>query len=336
LIAVVLWFLYLVRGILSPFILAALFAYLLSPLVIWLRTRGINRVLAVVLLYLVFFGAIIAATVIVVPVISRELSEFKAHVPVYFEHVKTFLHALQRLVERWLPVAFEQPVIGNAIDGARQFAADSLTRAPRFVFGIFSVFSFGVLVLFLTFLMLLFGGRMITALFEVMPARAVETGLNIVWEIDRVLGNYIRGQIIEALVVAILSVIGYQLLGIKYAIIIGIVAGFANLIPYVGPATGAALAVTIGLIQTGDIVIAPKVALVAAAVQFVDNNLVQPAVMSRGMHLNPLVIVFAFLAGAELYGALGMVLAVPVAAMVQSVVGIIMKFRRVSYESARQ
>ena len=155
------------------------------------------------------------------------------------------------------------------------------------------------------------------AFIHLVPNRYFEMTLTVIHKIDQQLGWYLRGQFTEAFVVGLLSVVALWLLDVQYFIIIGIFAGLANMIPYVGPVAGAIPAIVVTGIN-GDKPIKILYIIVAfVIVQLIDNVVVQPFVLSKSVHLHPLIIVFAVLIGGQFFGLLGMLLAVPVAGIIK-------------------
>ena len=135
--------------------------------------------------------------------------------------------------------------------------------------------------------------------------------LNVVYKIGIKLGKYIRSWLIEAAVVGVLSMLGLLFMGVKYSIIIGVAAGIANLIPYLGPVVGAVPAILVTLIQTGNLEMVLPIIGLFVAIRVVDDLIIVPAVYSKGAEIHPLTIVLLILIAAEIGGILGMVLAVP-------------------------
>ena len=131
------------------------------------------------------------------------------------------------------------------------------------------------------------------------------------------MGWYLRGQFTDAFVVGLLSVMALWLLDVQYFIIIGIFAGLANMIPYVGPVAGAVPAIVITLINGKEPISVLYIIIAFAIVQLIDNIIIQPLVLSKSVNLHPLIIVFAVLIGGQFFGLLGMLLAVPAAGIIK-------------------
>ena len=174
-----------------------------------------------------------------------------------------------------------------------------------------------VIVPFVVFFLLKDGRDMKKSFIYYVPNRYFEMTLNVIHKIDQQLGGYLRGQFIEAFVVGILSVFALWILDVQYFIVIGVFAGLANLIPYIGPVAGAIPAIVITLLNGGDSTMILYIIFAFAIVQIIDNVLLQPLVLSKSVNLHPLIIVFAVLIGGQFFGILGMLLAVPAAGMIK-------------------
>lgn len=313
------WFVHAVRGILAPFVISAVCAYVLSAWVGRLEARGIRRSVAVALLFLGFTLAFVGAIAAAVPRLAREVSAFGAKLPEYTESAKAASARLSQDLERRFPVIGEQKIMEKVAARAQVFSEKVAADLPSHLAGVAALLPLAVLVPFITFFLLVESRRVVDWLFEKLPAGHTETTLSLLSEIDESLGRYMHGQAVESLCVGTLAAIGLHLIGIDYAIIIGGVAGFANMIPYLGPFVGSVPALVIGFVEFQSFEIVLKVALVFGVVQFLDNNLIQPTIMSKGVNIHPLIVIFAVMAGAEIGGVLGMFLAVPVACIVKVV-----------------
>ncbi len=182
---------------------------------------------------------------------------------------------------------------------------------------VLSVVTYVVIIPFVVFFLLKDGRKMKKAFIHYIPNRYFEMILNVIHKIDQQLGWYLRGQFTEAFVVGLLSVIALWLLDVQYFIIIGIFAGLANLIPYIGPVAGAIPAIIVTIVNGGSPISILYIAIAFSMVQLIDNIFLQPLVLSKSVNLHPLIIVFAVLIGGQFFGVLGMLLAVPAAGILK-------------------
>jgi predicted PurR-regulated permease PerM len=318
-------FLFVVRDILMPFILSAFFAYLLSPMIGFLETKGIKKVAAITILYIIFLTVFVSVIIIFIPKIFSEISSLSQKIPQYINFVGNSFHTIQTNLENKYPIIKQQKVFEKIILNIQQFLENFVSKIPSVLFGIFSIISLFVLIPVITFFFLLVGKDSMNKLLNFLPSRYTETTLSIICELDEILGNFLRGQFLESTIVGILSIIGLLILEIDYAIIIGTIAGLANMIPYLGPFVGCVPAIIVALVKFGSLRMVVKVVIMFAIIQFVDNNFVQPIILSKGVKLHPVTVMFVLLAGAQIGGVIGMFFAVPIAAMVKTTFLIIAK-----------
>lgn len=318
-------FLYFARGILTPFLIAAFITYLLSPLVVKIQSYGYRRWVAVAVLAAFFILIMVALIVIFIPILLEEIDKLRMNISSYYGYVLNYVELAKSKMETMLPLLKEYQVYDVAIGKVQGFVTSEAQKVPQYLMSIFSVFSIIVLIPMLVFFMLLGGTRSIHTIVELVPSSSVETILSVIYEMDYVLGRFIRGQLIEAVFVGTMSVIVLSIFDVNFALTIGIVAGFANMIPYLGPFVGVTLASVVGLVQFQDIFILVKIIPSFLIIQFLDNNIIQPLVVGQNVDLSPVTMVFAMLAGAQVFGFIGIVFAVPVMAIIKTIFFMLVK-----------
>jgi predicted PurR-regulated permease PerM len=211
-----------------------------------------------------------------------------------------------------------QPIIGQDTDLATLIQTHGsrlinvlLGRTTELVGGLFSGIMLIVIVPFVAFFFLREGRRITHGMIEMVPNGYFEMTLNLLHSINNSIGGYIRGQILAVSVVAILAGVGLMLIGMPYAWPIGVLAGLSNMIPYLGPIIGIAAATVVALATLGGMSMVTKVVIVFAIIQIVDNVLIQPIVIAKSVDLHPLVILVVVMIGSDLWGIVGMLVAVP-------------------------
>ena len=205
----------------------------------------------------------------------------------------------------------------NIQNEINELLADFTKQMISFAANLVSIISTVVIIPFVTFFLLKDGRDMKKLFISYIPNRYFEMSLNVLHKMDLQLGGYLRGQFIEAFVVGMLAILALWILGVKYFILIGIFAGLANLIPYVGPVAGAVPAMLVAITNGADLSMIIYIAVAFVIIQLIDNILMQPLVLSKSVNLHPLIIVFAVLIGGKIFGLLGMLLAVPVAGILK-------------------
>jgi predicted PurR-regulated permease PerM len=179
--------------------------------------------------------------------------------------------------------------------------------------------TFFIIVPFVLFFFLGQGRTIKRAIIELVPNRYFELVLNLLYRIDGQLGGYIRGMVLSVMIVSLLSITGLYIIDLEHFLVIGLLAGLANVIPYLGPLIGIVAGVIAAVLQYSALsfgVVLPVI-IVFLIVQIVDNVFVAPVVVARSVNLHPLLVIFAVLVGSELFGAVGMLLAVPTTAVIK-------------------
>ncbi|MDR3306907.1 MAG: AI-2E family transporter [Endomicrobium sp.] len=318
-------FLYLARAVLAPFLIAAFITYLISPIVTRIQAFGYKRYVGVTIVAAVLVSIFAEILIIVIPILINELESFQFNADQYYEYFLNYLGAIRGKVESAFPVLKRYDISNAVISKSKDFLLYAARQIPNYLANIFSVFSIMVLIPMLVFFMLLRGSKDLKSLVGLLPSNYIETVLSIVYQIDAIFGRYIRGQIIEAFFVGGMSVLSLSVFGVNFALLIGIIAGLANLIPYLGPIVGLALAVVVGVAQYQTFAIVVKIVAAYAIIKFLDDNFIQPLVVGYNVNLGPVSMVFAMLAGGHIFGFLGVVFAVPVAAIFKAVFAMLLK-----------
>ncbi|MBD3184574.1 AI-2E family transporter [Candidatus Poribacteria bacterium] len=321
--------LYYIRSIVVIFALAFLASYILSPAIKFFERRNMNRLLTVCIFYAVFVAAVVISVVIILPMIWGELKDLQTGIqstlsdPDFSRELLARIEDIQDRLSRTFP-ALKDIDIGAQFDmekglsGAASWFLDYVGQLVRTITTysgkIIWVIIVIILIPFVTFFMLKDAGTIKRSAMRLVPARYSDTTLELLQKIDRQIGRYIRGRIAQSLILSFLTIIILRILGVRYYLVIGGIAGFANLIPYIGPVMIAIpplllVAYDYGLIR---MIIAGAV---LGALQIVDNAILVPLVVGKSVDLHPVVTIFVVFVGGQLFGLLGMIIAVPVASI---------------------
>ncbi|MCK4559585.1 MAG: AI-2E family transporter [Calditrichia bacterium] len=310
---VISWLIYSLSTIITILLLSALIAYILDPVASYLEAKGMSRVYATIIIFLLFFVTIGITSWTLLPGLLGELNTLQQGLSL--EDTSSLSKKVETFIGTNLGfINVENLEIEEKIRNAFSLLTDELLTILA---NLLSIISFVVIIPFVVFFLLKDGRKMKKAFVHFVPNRYFEMTLNVLHKIDQQLGWYLRGQFTEAFVVGLLSVIALWLLDVQYFIIIGIFAGLANLIPYVGPVAGAIPAIVVTLVNGSEPVKILYIVVAFALVQLIDNVVLQPMVLSKSVNLHPLIIVFAVLIGGQFFGLLGMLLAVPAAGIIK-------------------
>ncbi|MDX1531090.1 MAG: AI-2E family transporter [Rhodothermales bacterium] len=308
----VVWLLAPLGAVVQVVLLGALLAYLLDPLANRLEARGMGRTAAAALVFVGLLALLVGPVVVLAPALSEQVQSLQEF------DVSQAIVALER-IEAWMEARLAPLGVGELdLQGrAAAFAAAHVADALNVLPGVLGLLVQLVMIPFVAFLLLRDGRRFRKGFISLVPNRYFEFTLNVLHKADEQLGGYLRGQLLCATVVAMLSIVALWLLGVEYYVLVGIVAGLANLIPFLGPAIGALTAIAVDVATTGGFDKVLPIVVAFAIIQTIDNVGTQPVLLSRNVELHPLVILIVLLIANQIFGFLGLLLAVPAAAMVK-------------------
>lgn len=322
-VAVLLYIIGLLRPVLAPFVAAFILAYLLNPLVDKIHTRfHLRRWLAITLIYAVTSIVIGVLLWIVVPLIWDQIVYTKNRIPDVARWINRDMRSwiIENTGFRMERFDFSQ-VTTQVTDYLQQRYSSTdvqqmLSRLTSSGMSIINVLGLAVLVPIVAFYFLMDWKDMLFHIKNLIPRRYVPRVIQIARECDEVLGAFVRGQLLVMVLLGIVYAGGLQLIGISVGILIGMVAGLASIIPYLGFATGLIAAIIACLFQYGgDWKMLALVGLVFMVGQIIEGYVLQPLLLGDRIGLSPVAVIFAVLAGAQLMGFTGMLLALPVAAL---------------------
>lgn len=318
LVLIALYFLYLVRGLFFSFALAAFIAYILSPLVSAIERRGTPRVGAILLAYLALFFVGAAVFLYGVPRLVEQLNSLLVAIPEYAGQVREIIQSLQAIYTGLgLPDEMRE-VLDEGIVWVEESVLEFVRKLMAALVGtvgyVFKILLAPVLAYYFLKDLELIKRKAVLAV----PEEWREEALELLKEIDRVLGSFIRGYLTVAAVVGFLTALAMAVLGLEFAFMLGLFAGLTELIPYFGPVIGAVPAVGLALLHSKWL--AAKVALTFLIIHQLEGNIISPKILGDKVGLHPLLVIFSLLAGGELYGLAGMLLAVPAAAVLKIII----------------
>ncbi len=325
--------LYLTRGILSPFILAIVTAYILMPLVDWAQASSrLPRVAVIALLYLLFIGALALFVALIEPELARQTTGpdglFQSGSTVS-ESVLDLVSQNARIVEALQRVGidivgFSDPAYAEKRAVLSRRLQDELNQATQpgqvreIAVATFSALLRIIIWFFATFYLLLNGRNHLAYLFRFVPERRTDQMATILSRIHIILGRYLRGQLYLIVIMAVAIYIALRILHVPYALPIAIGTGILEIVPFIGPiiATSGAALIALSTRGTGTMI---AVIVVYLIFRQIEDQIVVPQLIGRVVHLDPVVTIFVVLAGEHLAGIVGVLLAVPIAAALRVV-----------------
>ena len=304
-----------------PFIMAVVISYVLHPLVIKLEEKKVRRPVGILLIYLVFGTVLTVITIFVIPQLINNTRELINILPgITIEYRNNFNGMVNIISTSTWPEDIKSAIfreINRGVQIAENMVLDTLkntlTGLMKTVGTLFDL----VLSLIIAYYILKDAEYFKNVSLSLVPKRWRKGIIGGAREINGVLSNFIQGQLLTALIVGSLEVIGLIIVGVKYPLILGMLGGVANIIPYFGPFIGAIPAVAVALIESP--VKAVWTVLVFVIIQQIDNGFISPKIIAGRLGLHPVTTILAVLIGGEFFGIVGMLVAVPVAAMVKVV-----------------
>lgn len=239
--------------------------------------------------------------------------------PGYLALMKDYNRSTQEQLETSIPMLKEFDLAGKINSKLQSIGTDLLEETPQIVGQLLSGLTFVIIVPLVLFFFLGEGRSIKRAMIELVPNQYFEMVLNLLYRIDLQLGGYIRGMVLSVIIISLLSITGLYIIGLEYFLVIGTLAGVANVIPYLGPLIGIIGGVIAAALQysTLSLGVVLPVVVVFLFVQLMDNVFVAPVVVARSVNLHPLIVIFVVLVGSQLFGAVGMILAVPATAVIK-------------------
>lgn len=319
LIALVIWLLLsLLAPVLMPFVLAGVLAYALHPLVEWLHARRIPRWLGAGLAITLLMLVLLAVLLLIVPVITKQVPLLREQVPVLLENLNVWLVPLLARfgIELQVDVSLVREWMQKLVSGHESQLLESLLSSLR-IGGSALAAVFGNLILapIVAYYLLLDWNGMIRRSKAMIPPRWLPATQNFLDETDQVLGQYLRGQLLVMGVLAVFYTVGLALVGLKLALPIGVFTGLAVFIPYLGFGVGLVMALLAAVLQFQAVLGVALVGAVYVVGQVVESMYITPRLLGERIGLHPIAVIFALMAFGQLFGFVGILVALPASAV---------------------
>lgn len=305
---------------LAPFLLAAAFAYVLNPIVTYFEARGYKRLHLVVAAYLGAAGLAFFAYAGLKGVILEETELFQTRAPAYLQKIQQTAAQQQAVLTKKLPLP--PKVAEHALESALGGALHAVQELPSHVIALLPLLAHALLIPFIGFFFLMDGPSGVESLIQSCPSRFVEQAIHLLSEIDTALGNYLRGLIIVATIIFVLSFVGLVALGVDNALLIAAISAVSSVVPYFGLVMGILVGGAMAFYQFGVPSAALKVALLFLGIRGVEETLIQPIIARHSLHMHAMTNLLVLILGGELFGFLGLVFAVPAAGVMKALVSV--------------
>jgi len=315
-------------GLFLPILISLIVTFLLDPMVQFFEREKIGRTASIFIVYaLIFIISLLILLLIGPPNWKGMVQALKADFPRYIGRALEYLNSLLAVAQQHLPFIKNYDIPERVHEWAQSVFELVLLQTPKSAMRIGSLF---LLVPLFSFFFLRDSRRIMRGLIALTPNRYFEMVLDIYDHVSWQLAHFIRGRILEALIIGIVVWLGLSLTDIRYAPILAIIAGVTNLLPYIGPIIGMIPGLVIALVDLGmggQFWWIFCVYLLIAQI-ILDNFILIPILISRVSNLHPLLVILAIVMGGKLYGVLGMIIGVPIASIINIIILEIRQYRR--------
>jgi len=319
--AAFLFVLWALGNVILPFIVGGAIAYFLDPVADRLERAGLSRVLATAIIFVFLVAIVIVSLLVIIPVLIQQTNDLIQSTPDLFNQLRSSLtERFPNIMEDGSPLRQSLGSIGQTI---QERGGELLQQVLSSAAGVVNVLVFLVVAPVVAFYLLLDWDKMVARIDDLLPRDHAETIRMLAGEIDRTLASFIRGQGTVCLILGTFYAVALMVVGLQFGLVVGLIAGLLTFIPYVGALVGGVLSVGLALFQFwGDWWMIVAVAAIFQVGQMVEGNILTPKLVGSSVGLHPVWLIFALSAFGTLFGFVGMLVAVPVAAAI----GVIVRF----------
>jgi predicted PurR-regulated permease PerM len=317
-----------ITQLLTMLIAAVVIAYIFSSVISAFERLGIKRTVAVILFFVLVGGFVIAVDLIFFSDLKQEIMNVFAKFPEFSRQIQDALLLIaQNSAEKYPFIASSIMNLVDNLFGPSGFlerapnASKILKQATPFMMAL-------MLVPFFVFFLLKDWPGIMKRVMAWVPPSYVETTISVIEEINILVGKYLRGLAVDCFVIGVLASVGLWLIGINYPITLGILSGVANIIPYFGPIIGCSVSLLVALMQYRSFDPVWNVVVLYLVIKLMDDFVIQPLLIGKGVHLHPMLLVITLIVGERLFGIMGMILGVPVVTAAQKTVVILLEHHR--------
>jgi predicted PurR-regulated permease PerM len=309
---------YLLSDLIIILIISILLAFIFDPIVSMLEQEGFNRLASTLFVFIGFGLFVYLSLSVVIPKFTIQMNQLIEKLRYIDLHEQ--LTILEKEIQSFIPFFTVGELSKRVEDFIENQIVNSFDSISILLSSIFSVAAILVIVPFISFFLLKDSRNILQGILHLMPNNYFEMSYYILKKVSIQIGRFVRAWIFDATFVGTFCGFGFYIIGIENALPLGVIAGLGHLVPYMGPIIGGIPAAIISIIQFGDLSQIPYIIIVLSLVYTFDNGFVQPYVFAKSVDMHPIVIILLIIAGSQLFGLLGMLLAVPTAAVVRTLV----------------
>ncbi|MCK9424793.1 MAG: AI-2E family transporter [Ignavibacteriaceae bacterium] len=296
--------------------LSVLLAFIFDPIINFLEKNSFKRLHAILFVFLIFSLLGLGIYSYIIPAILKQTNALFLKLNV--ETIKSQFSLFEDHMQTLFPFATKDVITRQVEKLSTGMLENLFKQVSPFLTNIFSFLAVIIILPFTTFFILRDRIQIIKGVVSVLPNRYLEMSYTVIKKVTQQLGRYVRGWMLDALFIGLACGLSFQLIGVDNALALGALAGVGHLIPYFGPIIGGIPALLISFLQYGDFSKAPIIILFLLIIYALDNGIVQPFIFSKSVNMHPLMIIFLIIAGGQLYGVLGMLIAIPTATVIKT------------------
>ena len=327
------YLIYILRSVLMPFVAGTLLAYLLDPAVDKLEKLKLSRTSATIIVCALTIIIVLPAIGLLLGLIENQISLLIQATPKYLNLIMERVRpSIQDITNKFpeLQSANIEGLLKSNIGNSMKFVGKVLKALVSNGFALINLISLLLIMPVVTFYMLRDWDNFVKKFESLLPKKSKKTIVSTLKDIDKIIAGFIRGQLSVCLILGVFYSIGLKLVGLELGLLIGFIAGIISFIPYVGSITGFVVGCILAFAQYGDMTHVLYVVIVFMLGQFIEGNFLTPKLVGESVGLHPVWVMFALLAGGVLLGFLGLMLAVPLAAIVGVLVRLAIKRYKLS------
>jgi predicted PurR-regulated permease PerM len=322
------------KSIFTYVLYSLLFAYLLNPIIFFLEKAHVPRVLGIIIVYFFIIGLMSGIAIFIIPPLIKQTNELVNTISVYVKNIDSiqhkipFINKISAFIQNF-QTKFPFLTLQKDLSSFGSKILNQLHNLPSILFmfvkNLVNLFAILLTIPIVGYFFLKDKETFKKVFFSIVPNKYFELTVLIMRKLDEIVGTYLRALMIEISIVSVLSSIALMIVGVPYALLIGIIAGFANAIPYFGPSVGVILAIISVIINSQTMSMAIYAIIGLYVVQVIDNNIIYPIVIGKNTNMHPLIIMLTVIAGGYAMGVLGMFLSVPLLFLVKEIMIVLYK-----------
>lgn len=308
--------------LLLPLVLTGLLYYLLNPIVDWLETKKMSRTVGISLLFVIIAILLVWGLAVAIPSIHEQFLTFTQGLPANIQRVESRVTMLlqDKQFEQFRPAALQMlnTVNEQIITYAQSLSSSAVNWAGNVISATSQIVVAILIMPFILFYLLRDGHHLNQHITQYLPIKWRFSISRVLSDVNGQLANYVRGQVTVAMIVALMFSIMFSVIGLSYPLTLGIMAGFLNLIPYLGSFLAMIPAIVLGILA-GPVMLV-KVLIVFMVEQTIEGRFVTPLIIGSSLNIHPITILFVLLTAGQMYGVLGVLLGIPIYASIKVLV----------------